>query len=318
MPDLFSTFMVWGIILALFAVGAAIKWCEVRQYRHWSTTEGKIVSARSVYQPNDPSDSNYDSSDTELLDVPLVEFEYQVGETILRGSRISMVVADSRYHSAKATLARYPVGKIVPVFFDPENPNNAALERSVTKSDCILFGWLLLISLVVPWLIAVFFYQVYFQVKPRLVDPGAAQVVTGLIGFGTFFLILALGAIATVIRSWFWPATIGRIKSSTVASFRVSRDETHYTSYKPRVLYTYEVDGKNYTSDRISFSFVLGGMNEGKARKIAARYRAKGQVKVYYNPRDPRESVLRRSGNALLLFPILAALFLGVAWALAR
>jgi hypothetical protein len=318
MPDISSMLVVWGVILGLLGVLVAVKWREVRQFRHWSTIEGKIVAARSVFQSNNPSDSNYDSSDSELLNVPQIEYEYRVGEQLFLGSRISLIAHDPRYHSAKATLARYTVGKIVPVFFDPENPKHAALERTFTKSDYKFFGWLVLLCLLVPWLIGVFFCQVYGEIQPRLVDAGAAHVVTGLIGFGTFFLILTVGAMATVLKSWLWRVTTGRVESSTVNSFRVSTGESSYTSFKPRVLYTYEVDGQRYTGDRVFFSFVLGGMSERKAKRIAGRYRKKDQVRVYYNPRKPSESVLRRTGKGMFIFPIIAALFLGVAWAMAR
>lgn len=318
MPDLFWMSVVSGGVLTLFGIFAAVLWGRSHQFRHWSTTEGKIIAARSAFQSNRPGDSNFDSSDSELLNVPRIEFEYQVEGKTLCGSRISLVAHDPRYHPAKATLARYPVGKIVPVYFDPQDPKNAALERSFTSYDYKMFGLLLAIGLLVPWLIAIYLTQVYLQIKPRVVDPGPAHVITGIIGFGTVFVILSVGAIGTVIKSWFWPATTGRIQTSSVASFRVSGDEWVRTAYKPRVVYTYELRGQKYTGDRISFSFVLGGMTERKAKRIAARYRAKDEVQVFYNPRRPEESVLRRTAGGMLLFPFLAALFLGVAWAMAR
>lgn len=319
MPDILWMLVVWGFILAPVGVIVTAMWWKSRKFRNWSVTEGKIIEARSAFQSNAPHDSNYDSSDTELLNVPHVEFEYRIGQETLCGSRISMVTYDPRYHSAKTILARYPAGKIVPVYFDPGDPTKAALERSFTSSDYFLLFWVILVCLLVPWLVAVFFCQVYARVKPRMVDAGGTAFVTGIIGFGSVFLILTAGTILTVLKSWLWPMTTGRIKSSTVSTFRVSGgDDSSYTSFKPRVLYTYEVDGRKYTGDRVFFSFVLGGMTKGKADRIAGRYQAKDQVKVFYNPRNPAESVLRRTCRGILLFPIIAALILGLAWAMLR
>lgn len=318
MPDLRWMLVVWGLVLAVFGLIAGWQWRRWRQFRHWSTTEGKIIAAGSTLEANAPSDSNYDSSDTELLRVPHVTFEYHVKGKTFRGSRISTVVFDPRYIPAKATMARYPVGAVVPVYYDPEDPSSAALERTFRTSDYVIFGWLLFLGLLAPWLVAVFFYQVYGWVQPRMFDVGGSSFVTGIIGFGTVFLILAIGCIATVVRSWTWPATTGRIQSSRVASFRVAGEQTYHTAYKPRVLYEYEVGAKTFTSDRINFGFVLGGTSERQAKRLAGRYRRGDEVTVYYNPRMPEEAVLRRTASGTLLFVILAATFLGGAWLIIR
>ena len=318
MPDLRWMFVVWGLVLAVFGLVAIWQWQRRQRFRHWRITDGKIISAGSAMQANAPADSNFDSSDSELLRVPHVTFEYHVQGKTFRSSRISTVVVDPRYIPAKATLARYPVGAGVPVYYDPEDPGSAALERTFRTSDYVTFGWLLLLGLLGPWLVAVFFYQIYGWVQPRMSDVAGSSFVTGIIGLGTVFFILAIGCLGTVVRSLTWPATKGRIESAGVSSFHVSMGETYRTAYKPRVLYKYEVGGETFTSDRIHFGFVLGGTSERQAKRIAGRYRRRDEVTVYYNPRKPEDAVLRRTASGTLLFMILAATFLGGAWLIVR
>ena len=65
-------------------------------------------------------------------EVPVVMYAYRVGQEAFQGSRIrvgdelgTLTVAGH----ARNVLARYPVGASVPVYYDPTNPTDSALER---------------------------------------------------------------------------------------------------------------------------------------------------------------------------------------------
>lgn len=84
---------------------------------------------------------------------------------------------------------------------------------------------------------------------------------------------------------------------------------------KPRVSYRYEVDGKSYTSDRISF--LLFG-DDSHAEQVVAAYPQNRIVTVYYDPTNPAESVLEpRSSTVAILTLVAGVLCLGV-WQWAR
>ncbi|MFZ9627815.1 MAG: DUF3592 domain-containing protein [Ilumatobacteraceae bacterium] len=58
--------------------------------------------------------------------LPLVIYSYSVDGTVFRGQRVR--AADEPCDSATATVARYPAGASVVVYYDPSNPSDALLE----------------------------------------------------------------------------------------------------------------------------------------------------------------------------------------------
>lgn len=63
---------------------------------------------------------------------PSISYTYEVGGQQYQGHRITWSPADSEYKStvkAKAQLAKYPVGKPVTVYYNPEAPGEAVLSR---------------------------------------------------------------------------------------------------------------------------------------------------------------------------------------------
>lgn len=58
--------------------------------------------------------------------VPLVIYSYSVDGEVFRCQRVRS--ADEGGDSAAATVARYPAGASVVVYYDPRNPSDALLE----------------------------------------------------------------------------------------------------------------------------------------------------------------------------------------------
>jgi hypothetical protein len=95
------------------------------------------------------------------------------------------------------------------------------------------------------------------------------------------------------LRSYFWPRTKGRIIDKEDRSFVVpgicgtagtgiGLAEYRETGY----FYEYEIGLTRYVGDTYCFGVHLD--------KALARYLVGERVKIYYNPNNPRESVLRR------------------------
>jgi hypothetical protein len=63
---------------------------------------------------------------------------------------------------------------------------------------------------------------------------------------------------------------------------------------KTDIAYDYEVRGQKYTGNRYSFGYLAGGVIGGSevSAKIKRELPQKPSVRVYYNPSNPRESVL--------------------------
>lgn len=60
-------------------------------------------------------------------ETPLVLYAYQVDGRTFQGE-MARPKANGATHSASATVARYPAGSPVTVYYDPANPANSALE----------------------------------------------------------------------------------------------------------------------------------------------------------------------------------------------
>jgi hypothetical protein len=122
---------------------------------------------------------------------------------------------------------------------------------------------------------------------------GASMIVGGL------SLVYAMRTGLYAWRSRRWPRVTGTvIKSETV---KVPR-RRFSNIFKPVVVYTYEVNGLEYTNDQMGFGFddFLGdGLTRGRmnAEEVAALYRPGDPVSVAYDPQDHSRSVLKTGIN---------------------
>ena len=91
----------------------------------WPQTMGTVLSATVQV-------SHHGNSRQEA---PLVLYAYQVDGQVFQGHRVragdefGRVRTAGTESSASNTVARYPSGSCVVVYFDPANPANSALER---------------------------------------------------------------------------------------------------------------------------------------------------------------------------------------------
>ena len=92
---------------------------------NWPHTMGTVLSA--TVQVSHRGNSRQES--------PLVLYAYQVHGQVFQGSRVRVGDEFGRIRtagtesSASNTVARYPAGASVIVYYDPTNPANSALER---------------------------------------------------------------------------------------------------------------------------------------------------------------------------------------------
>ncbi|MFN8598094.1 MAG: DUF3592 domain-containing protein [Anaerolineae bacterium] len=123
------------------------------------------------------------------------------------------------------------------------------------------------------------------------------QSTNAIFGFVTLLLVAIGGALLVTGfltarapgKSQHWPTTAGQILVSTI-QYRRKSGGGH--SLYPVVLYTYQVKGQSYQSQRIYFGTLLGG---SALTGISQKYPVGAQVPVYYNPENPAEAVLERT-----------------------
>lgn len=106
---------------------------QAEQSQNWPSTAGQVVDARVV-----EGASGHDDMSTNY--VLLVEYEYAVGGVTYRSRQTAFGPrqAHRRYHQAQAQAGRYPVGTPVTVFYNPDNPQEAVLERRAPATTATL------------------------------------------------------------------------------------------------------------------------------------------------------------------------------------
>ena len=90
-----------------------------------------------------------------------------------------------------------------------------------------------------------------------------------------------------------WPTATGVVESATVSEETRSRRGRIRQRYKPVISYRYEVDGREYRSDRRS---PLSGWDLEKtpdaAQEVLARFAVGTEVTVHHDPDDPARAAL--------------------------
>jgi hypothetical protein len=110
----------------------------------------------------------------------------------------------------------------------------------------------------------------------------------------TFFLLLLLAwltysavGVTKAILTKSWPATTGTVISSVVHRETSSKGKP---KFNPVINYSYKIGTEEYFSDKYSSTLPRGSSEW--AKQIISRYPDNEVIKVYYNPANPKESVL--------------------------
>src|SRR5687768_7415344 len=125
--DMLEGFLTVGVIgfvlLILNAIFLGIIFFTRRKMQmmeSWSQTMGTVTM--SMLEARSSSEGGY-------TQYPVVRYSYQAGGQTYQGGRIApgMEVGGS---GAEKVIARYPLNSQVAVYYDPQNPSDAVLEKS--------------------------------------------------------------------------------------------------------------------------------------------------------------------------------------------
>ena len=98
----------------------------------WPSTMGSVIMSR--IEQRSSSESGY-------TDYPVVQYSYQVGGQTYQSYKLAPGPEVGGTGAGKV-IARYPAGAQVMVFYNPQNPSEAVLER---KAPAQWLMWLLLV-----------------------------------------------------------------------------------------------------------------------------------------------------------------------------
>ncbi len=176
MPDVPWLVLLWPLLmLGVIVVAAVYKYMEVNSAKSWRSAPGVVirsdVQTRNVKLMSDIQRAD-GSGATEARNFANVVYEYELFGKKLRNNRVS-IGEDLGNFEVEETLARYPVGTRVTVYYNPRNPKQAVLERDAPKGmwGCITTG---VLGLAAAYLIAVFGFTKIYDALTSIWTPANA------------------------------------------------------------------------------------------------------------------------------------------------
>jgi hypothetical protein len=324
-------YITGALMIGLIIFATAYKYYEVRKASGWLPTSGKVLSARAVSRRVRTAETRFGAehgADENIRNFAEIRYEYRVGGRRYAGSRIS-IGEDLGDHEVEETLRRYPRGSVVTVFYNPDKPDEAVLERASPEGvwRTMAFFVLVLLGLFIGGTLG--FDRLVASLSDTLNDPAQAVPVAAFLGLAAFMMVMGLALRRQVETAQGWPTTMGTVETAQVESFLSYERKANQSEsdgiismrwqryFRPDVVYRYQVDEMDYRGSRISLGGRLYASFDAFARRRVGRYTPGDKVTVYYDPDNPAMAVLEPHANGRSVVWILALMFLAAAGALA-
>lgn len=314
------------VVLALAAFPAVIvaaavyKYMEVMRAARWPKVQGRIVTSTSEARTVKSGGAN--TNDTETRTFAKIVYEFTLAGRKYRGGRVSIGEDMGNFEVAE-TIAKYPVGKEVTVYYNPVKPSECVLERDAPPG---LWRGFAIILAVVAGLIGLgiaAFYKLGDVVEWLFGNSPNPQFVAACIGFALLSALIIWAIQRNAARQRGWPTAPAVIEQSGVREFeelerRDKGPDRWRTVYRAEIIYSYDVAGVRYTGDTVAGGTRISSNIEAVARKAAAKYPAGMKLDIRYNPANPAESLLKPPGRWLLLLWLVPASVLVLAYLAGR
>ncbi len=124
--------------------------------------------------------------------------------------------------------------------------------------------------------------------KPGKANPIILGLLFIVIG-GFVFFMWGLPPMQYANTSKNWPSVQGKITRSEVDTYM----KDGQTQYLPDIAYTYTVEGRNYTSSKVTVGDPPYTSNISPAKRLQAEYPVGEEVTVYYDPEVHSSSTLK-------------------------
>lgn len=318
MPDV--PWFVYAMLLAplgLILAAAVYKSLEVRAARGWPSTPGKVVLSRPEVRDVKVMDSDREEGHRiEQRNFANVVYEYTVRGKTLRGNRVSIGEDRGNFEVAE-TLARYPAGKAVTVYYNPVHPDKAVLERDLPKGmwGCLGIGTAIVLAIVFGSAIGL--HRVTDFVTAQIPHPEHAAFAVALATFGAAVALFGLVLHRQASLAMKWPVVSGVIALSGVEQYRTSSkggSSGGQDMYQRKVSYTYTYNNISYTNMHASLASSDASASSWLMREKLGGYQNGATVKVWVNPANPSEATLKPRAGFVWVIWLSAAAMWGVAY----
>jgi hypothetical protein len=202
--------------LALILFAAIYKSLQVRAASDWPSTPGKVVVSNSQVREIRVIDRNReDGFRLEPRNFANIVYEYSVSGEMLSNNRIGIDDDRGDFRIAE-TIARYPVGAAVTVYYNSRHPRDAVLERDTPNGwwGCLAAGMVIALAVIFGSVFG--FNQLTEFVAARLGHPKLSPLVIFLGIFGCVLALFALAMRRAMSLAKTWPVVTGTIKMSDV------------------------------------------------------------------------------------------------------
>jgi hypothetical protein len=317
-PDLpWFVYLMLLAPLGLLLGAAAYKTLQVRAAREWPSVPGKVVASHAEVRETRLIDSDRENGyRTEQRNYANITYEYSVAGKTLRNNRVS-IGEDRGNFGVSETIAKYPVGAVVTVYYNPLHPKEAVLERDLPKGlwGCLGIGTAITLAIVFGSAIGV--NKMSEFISTRLVDPKLSPLV---IAFGAFGAVIALFALVMQKQAGLarkWPVVSGTIKLSGLDEYRAAPSDSGRrgsTMYERKVSYTYCFNDIAYSNEHASFSSNSATTSPWVLRLWGMDYQDGASVKVWVNPANPSEATLQPGTRFVWFLWLLVLGFAGLSY----
>jgi hypothetical protein len=304
---------IFGVMIAIWGWN---NYTGAKASENWPSTDGVIVSSKVEVDEGK-------SADQEPRYTAVVMYKYNVKGYEYTADKVSYSTKTSLNKSdANRVVGRYPLGKKVKVYYNPDKNHIAVLEPGMASASYfpIVFG--IMVAFFCILVIVVVFRKKPSISKPsepshrqpiaeeppavkgtvtsqgkqekaKQTSPGTILLITvAMFIAGIFLLLYGINQIYGGYKSTKWPTTDGIVIESRIGkNIPSSTDKVRTPTFYPIVRYEYNAQGTKYTCNRIRFSGGTGD-KRSKAKKYVDKYPVGKAVIVYYYPDDPKTAVL--------------------------
>jgi Protein of unknown function (DUF3592) len=301
--------IIGGPISVMLIIMITNKALQVRRAGQWPSVPGRIT--KSTVSASHEQDSH---QATRIINLPAIEYEFSFNGQKYTGCRIS-IGEDAGGSNIEATLTRYPLGMVVMVYCDPNDPENCVLERNMPNFVPLQGCATTLVSLACIGYVAYWLTTHYDVVIAPLWATGHGRVAVIASSIGVVSLMAYVGSlIIAKQQSAPWPIVRGIVVDSRVQTSKRRTGRSKDLNYTPVVEYSYRVNSQEFRGRQI------GPDDQAEdtlaaAEKVIAGFPKESAVGVYYDANNPGDAMLEKpvAGRPDRTALIIAAISLVVA-----
>lgn len=115
---------------------------KAHQSLNWPKTSGRVIESRIAEHESEDEDGHVTYTYS-----PVVRYEYQVNGVAYTGGQVAIGgsgIAISNNNKVQQMIDQYPPGKLVVVYYNPQNPAEAVLETRIAGKAELVLGIILI------------------------------------------------------------------------------------------------------------------------------------------------------------------------------